>query len=149
MKILIACSGGGHLTQALALRQWWGRHDRCWATFPVEDARSRLEHERVYDIHYPTTRNIPNLLRNFPLATRVLAAERPDVVFSTGAAIAVPFFLQAHLFRAATVFLEPVDRISAPSLTGRLVYPFADEFLVQWEGMREFYPAARNVGVVL
>lgn len=149
MKILIACSSGGHLTQALALREWWGQHDRCWATFPVEDARSKLVEEKVYEIHYPTVRNIPNLLRNFRLARRVLAEERPHIVFSTGAAIALPFFSQAHFFGARTVYLEPVDRIASPGLSGQLVYPFSDEFLVQWEQMREFYPAARNVGVVL
>lgn len=149
MKILIACSSGGHLTQALALRPWWGEHLRCWATFPVEDARSRLANERVYEIHYPTVRNVPNLLRNFGLARRVLARERPDIVFSTGAAIALPFFVLARCYGARTVYLEPVDRVRSPGLSGRLVYPFTDEFLVQWEVMRRFYPGSRSVGIVL
>lgn len=149
MKILIACSSGGHLTQALALRDWWGQHERCWATFPVEDARSRLSRERVYEVHYPTVRNLPNLIRNFVLARRVLASERPDIVFSTGAAIALPFFCQARFFGARTVYLEPVDRIFMPGLSGRLVYPFTDEFLVQWESLREAYPGSRVVGIVL
>lgn len=149
MKILIACSSGGHLTQALALRDWWGRHDRCWATFPVADARSRLSDERVYEIHYPTVRHLPNLMRNVGLARRVLAAERPDIVFSTGAAIALPFFAQARFFGARTVYLEPVDRITSPGLSGRLVHPFTDEFLVQWESMLRHHPGARNVGIVL
>lgn len=149
MKILIACSSGGHLTQALALRGWWGEHERCWATFPVEDARSRLADERVYEIHYPTVRNVPNLLRNFVLARRVLRRERPDVVFSTGAAIALPFFSQARFFGARTVYLEPVDRITTPGLSGRLVYPFTDRFFIQWESLRSAYPGSEVVGVVL
>jgi len=149
MKILIACSSGGHLTQALALKDWWGRHDRCWATFPVADARSRLADERVYEIHYPTVRNVRNLLRNFVLARQVLSQERPDVIFSTGAAIALPFFSQARIYGARTVYLEPVDRIVAPGLSGRLVYPFTDAFLVQWEQMLRHYPEARDVGIVL
>lgn len=149
MKILIACSSGGHLTQALALRGWWGEHERCWATFPVEDARSRLADERVYEIHYPTVRNVPNLLRNFVLARRVLRRERPDIVFSTGAAIALPFFSQARFFGARTVYLEPVDRITTPGLSGRLVYPFTDRFFIQWESLRSAYPGSEVVGVVL
>lgn len=149
MKILIACSSGGHLTQALALRDWWSKHERCWATFPVEDARSRLSDERVYEIHYPTVRNLPNLLRNFVLARRVLRRERPDIVFSTGAAIALPFFSQARFFGARTAYLEPVDRIATPGLSGRLVYPFTDRFLVQWESLRGAYPGSEVVGVVL
>lgn len=150
MKLLIACSSGGHLTQALALRDWWGQHQRAWATFPVEDARSRLADETVYEVHYPTVRNFPNLLRNIRLARRVLAAERPDVVFSTGAAIALPFFLLARFFGARTVYLEPVDRISSAGMAGKLAYPFTDQFLVQWESLRvKAYPDATTIGVVL
>lgn len=150
MKILIACSSGGHLTQALALRSWWGEHDRVWATFPVEDARSRLSNERVYEVHYPTVRNLPNLLRNFVLARRVLATERPDIVFSTGAAIALPFFMLARFFGARTVYLEPVDRITSAGMAGQLAYPFTDLFLVQWENLRTTaYPDATTIGVVL
>lgn len=150
MKLLIACSSGGHLTQALALRDWWGEHDRVWATFPVEDARSRLGDERVHEIHYPTVRNLPNLLRNVILARRVLAEERPDVVFSTGAAIALPFFVLARFYGARTVYLEPVDRITSAGMAGRLAYPFTDKFLVQWDGMRDTaYPDAEVIGVVL
>lgn len=150
MKILIACSSGGHLTQALALRQWWGEHERVWATFPVEDARSRLSDERVYEIHYPTVRNFPNLVRNIGLARRVLARERPDVIFSTGAAIALPFFMLARAYGARTVYLEPVDRISSAGMAGQLAYPFTDAFLVQWGSLREStYPDATSIGVVL
>lgn len=149
MRVLIVCSSGGHLTQALALREWWGEHERSWVTLPTEDARSRLVGERVVEAHYPTVRNLPNLMRNFGLARRVLRAERPDLIFSAGAAIALPFFVQARRFGARTAFLEPVDRITTPSLSGRLVYPFTDSFLVQWEALAELYPGAENVGVVL
>lgn len=149
MRVLIVCSSGGHLTQAMALRDWWGAHERSWVTLPTEDARSRLRGENVVEAHYPTVRNLPNLARNFVLARRVLRSVRPDVVFSTGAAIAFPFFVQAREFGARTVFLEPVDRITSPSLSGRLVYPFTDSFLVQWDALAQVYPGARSVGVVL
>ncbi len=149
MRILIVCSAGGHLTQALALRGWWGQHDRSWVASPTEDARSRLHGEVVVEAHHPTVRNLPNLLRNFVLARRVLRDTRPDLVFSTGAAIALPFFAQARRYGARTVFLEPVDRITTPSLSGRLVYPFTDAFLVQWQSMRDTYPDSHVVGMVL
>lgn len=149
MRILIVCSSGGHLTQALALNDWWGSQERSWVTLPTEDARSRLAGETVVEAHYPTVRNLPNLLRNFRLAHRVLKTERPDLVFSTGAAIALPFFVQARAFGARTVFLEPVDRITSPSLSGRLVYPFTDSFLVQWDGLRRLYPGSQDIGVIL
>ena len=96
-------------------------------------------------------RNLPNLvLRTSGSRIDVLSRDStPDLVFSTGAAIALPFFMEAHGYGARTVFLEPVDRITTASLTGRLVYPFADRFLVQWESLREIYPEAVDIGVVL
>lgn len=149
MKILIACSSGGHLAHAFALQPWWQQHERLWVTSPTDDARAKLIGERVIEAHHPTVRNVPNLLRNIVLARRVLKDYRPDIVFSTGAAIAVPFLVQARSVGARTVYLEAVDRIEKASLTGRLVYPFADEFLVQWQPLAERLPESRNVGVIL
>lgn len=149
MRILIVCSSGGHLTQAFALRSWWQNHGRVWVSLPTEDARTKLANETFHEAHYPTVRNLPNLLRNFALAHKILKEVRPDLIFSSGAAIALPFFMQARSFGARTVYLEPVDRITSPSLSGTLVYPFADEFLVQWDSLRAHYPGSRHVGIIL
>lgn len=149
MKILIVCSSGGHLTQAMALHEWWSSHDTHWVTLPTDDARTKLADFDVREAHYPTVRNFPNLIRNFGLARIVLRELRPDLVFSSGAAIALPFFMQARFFGARTAFLEPVDRMSSPSLTGRLVYPFADYFLVQWQELADSFEESINVGVIL
>lgn len=149
LRLLIVCSSGGHLAQAWALRPWWVQHERTWVTLPTEDARARLAGEDVVEAHYPTVRNLPNLARNFGLAARVLRRVRPDLVVSTGAAIALPFFTQARLVGARTAYLEPVDRIASPSLSGRLVYPFSDLFLVQWDSLGDWFPEAHRVGVVL
>ena len=149
MRILIACSSGGHLAQALALKPWWGDHDRLWVTGPTADARMKLAGERAIACHWPTVRHIPNLVRNTRLARRVLRDYRPDIVFSTGAAVAVPFIVQAHSVGARSIFLETVDRIDKPSLTGRLVYPFVDDYLTQWEQLGERLPRSKLVGLVL
>ncbi|MGO0577073.1 UDP-N-acetylglucosamine--LPS N-acetylglucosamine transferase [Ornithinimicrobium panacihumi] len=149
MRVLLVCSSGGHLAQMWALRPWWEQHERRWVTLPTEDARARLVGEDVVEAHYPTVRNVPNLLRNTLLARRVLRDFRPDVILSTGAAAVVPFFVQARSVGAWTVHLEPVDRISDLSLSGRLLYPFADRFFVQWPELAEQVPGSECVGVVL
>jgi UDP-N-acetylglucosamine:LPS N-acetylglucosamine transferase len=149
MKILIACSSGGHLAQALALKPWWGEHDRLWVTGPTPDARTKLAGERAIACHYPTQRSISNLLRNTRLARRVLRDYRPDIVFSTGAGVAVPFIVQAHSVGARSIFLETVDRIDKPSVSGRLVYPFVDDYLTQWEQLGDRFPRSKLVGLVL
>ena len=149
MRVLIVCSSGGHLAQLHCLDAWWRRHERAWVTFDKADARSLLEGERVYWGHHPTNRNVPNLLRNTALALRVLARERPQLIVSNGAGIAVPFLWLGKLAGARTVYVEVYDRVDTPTLTARLVRPVLDRMVVQWEEQRRFYGEGVFLGAVL
>lgn len=40
------------------------------------------------------------------------------------------------------------DRIDKPTMTGKLVYPIADKFVVQWDEMKQVYPKAINLGSI-
>ena len=146
---LLVGSSGGHLAQLLALEPWWAEWRRTWVTFDTADATSRLAGERVVWAHHPTTRNLPNLLRNAMLALRVVPRLRPDVVVSTGAAVALPFFMVAWVLRIPTIFIEVYDRIDTKTLTGRLVRPFTSQYCVQWEDQLALYPGAKVIGALL
>jgi UDP-N-acetylglucosamine:LPS N-acetylglucosamine transferase len=145
----MVCSSGGHLAQLAALAPWSERHRRRWVCFDTPDAVGVLRGEEVTWAHHPTTRNALNLVRNVALAWRDLRRRRPDVVVSTGAGVAVPFFVVARLLGIPTVFLEVYDRLDTPTLTGRLCRPFATAMLVQWEEQRRLYRGAEVVGCVL
>lgn len=149
MRVMLVASAGGHLAQLLALSRWWGNSERIWVTFDTGSAIAALRDENVVWAHHPTTRHLGNAVRNLALACQVLRQHRPDLVVSTGAGVAAPFFLAAHALGIRTVFIEVVDRITSRTLTGRLVYPFTDEFVVQWEVQRQLYPAARVIGPTL
>ena len=118
-------------------------------TFETEDAVSQLQGERAIWCHHPTNRNLPNLLRNTVLAIRLLLHERPSLIVSSGAAVAVPFFFLGRLVGAKTAFIEVVDRIDSPTLTGRLVRRISSTVLVQWAEQQRFYPGAELVGPIL
>jgi len=145
-SVTFVCSSGGHLAHLHRLETWWRPYRRLWVTFEMPDSTSLLAGERTVWAHHPTTRNVRNLVRNFVLAWRVLLRERPDVVVSSGAAVAFPFFLVAFALRIPRVYLEVYDRIDSPTLTGRLCYPLADLFLLQWDEQRRFYPRGRVIG---
>lgn len=149
MKALLVCSSGGHLGQLYRLRPWWDRHERVWVTFGHPQTESLLRGERVILAFAPTTRNIPNAVRNLRLAIKVIRAERPDVVISDGAGVAFPFFIVARLFGVRTVYLEVYDRISRPTLTGRLCYPLSSLFLLQWPEQASSYPRGKLIGCLL
>ncbi|CYU55319.1 TPA: UDP-N-acetylglucosamine--LPS N-acetylglucosamine transferase [Streptococcus suis] len=148
MKICLVGSSGGHLAHLNMLKPFWSKHERFWVTFDKEDARSILKNEQVFPCYFPTNRNVKNLIKNTFLALKILKKEKPDVIISSGAAVAVPFFYLGKVFGAKTVYIEVFDRIDKPTVTGKLVYPVTDKFIVQWEEMKKVYPKAINLGSI-
>lgn len=148
MKVCLVGSSGGHLTHLHMLKDFWKDKDRFWVTFDKEDARSILENEKVIPCYYPTNRNIKNLIKNTFLAIRILLKEKPDLIISSGAAVAVPFFYIGKILGAKLIYIEVFDRIDKPTVTGKLVYPIADKFIVQWEEQKKVYPKAINLGSI-
>ena len=146
---LLVGSSGGHLTQLWALRPWWQQGPRTWVTFNTPDAMSLLARESTIWAHYPTTRNLPNLLRNAWLAWRTLRRLRPDIIVSTGAGVALPFFVFARLMRIPTAYIEVYDRIDSATLTGRLCRPFTTVMCVQWQEQESLYGNATLIGELL
>ncbi len=147
-KICLVSSSGGHLAHLYMLKKFWHDKDRFWVTFDKDDAKSMLNNEKKYHCFHPTNRNIFNLVKNTFLAISVIRKERPKVIISTGAAVAVPFFYIGKLYGVKLVYIEVFDRVNTPTLTGKLVYPITDKFIVQWEEMKEIYPKAINLGSI-
>ena len=129
-------------------KPFWRDKNRFWVTFDKEDARSLLKDEKMYPCYFPTNRNIKNLIRNTFLAIRVLKKEKPDLIISSGAAVAVPFFYLGKMMGAKLIYIEVFDRIDKPTMTGKMVYPIVDKFIVQWEEMKKVYPKAVNFGSI-
>jgi beta-1,4-N-acetylglucosaminyltransferase len=150
MKIALVASSGGHLYELFCVRDFWKSRDRFWVSFPTADAKYLLRDEGVvYWAAFPTVRNVPNMLRNIALAWRVLRSERPDLILTTGAGVAAPFIWIGKLLGIRSVYIDSVTRISEISLTARLVYPFVDRLLVQWEELTKLYPKAEYRGRIL
>lgn len=146
-KILLVCSSGGHLDQLLALLPAPTGTDVAIATFLKPDALAKVAGHRTYGLYWPTNRSITALARNLVLAARTLHHERPDLIVSSGAAAAVPFFwLGKTFFRTRTVFIECVDRIDNPTLTAKLVRPVTDRFVAQWDEQLAGFPRRERVG---
>ena len=147
--VMLVASTGGHLAQLLVLRPWWEQHRRTWVTFDKADARSTLAGEDVVHAFHPTTRNAGNALRNLRLAHQVLRRVQPDLLVSTGAGVALPFFAIARSMGIPSVYLEVYDRVDSATLTGRLCRPLATAFCVQWPDQLQQYAGAELVGNLL
>jgi UDP-N-acetylglucosamine:LPS N-acetylglucosamine transferase len=147
--VLLVCSSGGHLVQLRALRQAWSGLETLWVTDDTHDARTLLDGERVVYAHGPTCRNLRTLMRNLRLARRLLRDVRPRALVTTGAATAVPFAWIGRLRGARVVYIESLSRIDRPSLSCRLIAPFAERIYVQWPELEAACPRARYAGTVL
>ena len=149
IDVLVVCSSGGHLFDAVAIAPAWRDRTRAWVSFDKADVRSLLGGEHLYVAYGPTNRNIPNLLRNLRLAWRVVAETRPRVVVTTGAGVAVPFAWVARLRGARVVYVECAGRVDRPSLSARLIGPVATHQYAQWPDLADGWRRARYAGNVL
>ncbi len=147
-KILLVGSSGGHLAHLYMLKPIWSKYERAWVSFDKEDARSILRDEKFYHCYFPTNRSFKNFIRNFFLAIKVLHREKPDIIISSGAGVAVPFFWLGKLRGTKNIYIEVYDRIDASTLTGKMCYPVSDLFVVQWDEMKKIYKHAINLGSI-
>lgn len=96
-----------------------------FVTFDKQDANSQLKGEKVYHCYYPTNRNFKNLFKNTILGRKLLRKEKPDIIISSGAAIAIPFFFLGKVFfRKKCVYIEVFDRIEKGTIAGKFCYHF-------------------------
>ena len=130
------------------LKPFWKDKDRFWCTFDKEDARSLLKGEKFYPVYYPSNRSIKALIINTFRAIKILKKEKPDLIITSGAAPAIPFFWIGKLMGAKTVYIEVFDRIDKPTISGKICYLVADKFIVEWEEMKKVYPKAINLGSI-
>ena len=146
MKICIVSSCGGHLTEVRCLRPVYEAHEH----FYVLNDRAQLPPDMQGRTQFIThSERDWRFLLNLWEAFRILRAERPDVILSTGAGPVVPFAIVGKLlFGTKVIFVETITRIDAPSLTGRIMYRMADDFYYQWESLRPFFPKARYGGAL-
>lgn len=146
---LLVCSPGGHLLQMLSLEPSWSHLSVAWVTLRAPDSENLLAGQKVVFAHGPTNRSLGNLVRNLRVAWRVVRRRRPDVILSTGAALAIPFFLVGRLHGCRLVYVESLTRTRGLSLSGRVVYPLSDAFFVQWPEAARGLSRASSAGSLL
>lgn len=140
MKILVASSIGGHLTEVMRLAPLFEGHE---VSLVVNDAAALPDFPFAAVYRIAHAERDWRVFLNFVEAARIVEAERPDVVVSMGAGPAVPVALVAKWGAGSRIlFIESAAAVSRPTLTGRLIYQFADRFFYQWPALKQVYPEA-------
>jgi beta-1,4-N-acetylglucosaminyltransferase len=149
MKIGLICSHGGHLSETLQILEAFEGQQIFFATYHSARDESIRQLAPAYFTDNIGT-SVMRMLQASLWALDVLRRERPDVVLSLGAEIAIPFFYWSKLLGIKTIFIESWCRVENLSRTGRLVYPVADQFWVQWpQLLAACGPKARFNGAVI
>ena len=80
------------------------------------------------------------LLINSIISLCIYIKFRPGYIVSTGAHTAGPMCCIGKLLGSKIIFVETFANSKTKSVTGSLIYKFADLFIVQWEDMLKLYP---------
>lgn len=144
-KVLFISSTGGHLSEMLQLKDMFNRYDYHIIT---EKTKSNLSLKEKYPnkVNYLIygTKDHPltypfKLLANCFKSLYFYFKIHPDYIITTGAHTAGPMCLIGKIFGSKIIYIETFANINTKTITGRLLYPFADMFIVQWHSMKKNY----------
>ena len=149
MNLLLVCTSGGHFSTMYRLKPFWEKHNRVWVSDPRCNVKLLSQNnEKLYCLPFQAPRDYFALLRNMPRIFKIVFKEKPELIVSTGASIAIGFAIAAKILRKKFIYIESISRSVDLSLSGKLVYYLADEFYVQHPGLCQKYRTAKFKGYV-
>jgi len=149
-KVMFISSVGGHLTQLLELSSIFKNYDYVLVTEKTSVTNNMNNKYKTEYLAYGSRqylfKYIFKFLYNVCKSFYLFIKYRPDVIVTTGAHTSVPMCYIGKLFCKKIIFIESFAKRTSPTLSGRLVYPIASIFIVQWKTMLKFYPKAKYFG---
>ncbi|KAL7478370.1 hypothetical protein ACHAW6_004137 [Cyclotella cf. meneghiniana] len=104
---------------------------------------------RPREVHQSYISSILPTLYSIYHAMHLLIEEKPDLILANGPGMCVPLMYIAFLYRLlglpwvlAMIFVESLCRVRTLSLSGKLVYPIVDQFVVHWPSLKKKYSLA-------
>ncbi|KAL7874384.1 hypothetical protein SRHO_G00053540 [Serrasalmus rhombeus] len=175
--VLVVAGSGGHTTEIIRLMEslsqvYTPRHYVIADTDKMSEDKIRaFESSKVkgdspaqFTIHrIPRSREVRQswsssvlstlyaLLYSVPLVFRL----RPDMVLCNGPGTCIPLCAATLLLgilglkRVLLVYVESICRVESLSLSGKILYHFADYFFVQWQPLQTRYPKSVYIGRIV
>ncbi len=151
-KVLFISSTGGHLSEMMMLKDLFNKYDYHIIT---EKTKSNVKLKDKYKgkvnyLIYGTKDHMLTypfkLLANCFKSLYYYIKIRPDFIVTTGAHTAGPMCCLGKIFGSKIIYIETFANMKSKTATGKLVYKFADMFVVQWKSMLKIYPKATYGG---
>lgn len=148
IKICFTSSSGGHFEQLIMLRPLMEEYDSYIVTekldYDITVGQIPIKH--VVQINRTDSYFFLKFLFNIIKSLIIVIVNRPTITISTGALASIPLIVWTKLFGGKVIYIESFAKIDSPNISGRIAYKFADQFYIQWESMRKFYPKAMFKG---
>lgn len=150
-KILFISSTGGHLSELLQLEPLINEYESYLVTeWTKSNETIKDRYRNVFYVIYGTKSNLLTYVFKFAINSIICLILqikiRPDIIITTGSHTCVPMCYIGKLFGSKIIYIETFANFNTRTLTGRLVYPIADSFFVQWESMLKLYPKSKFGG---
>ena len=142
-NVMFISSTGGHLNEMMQLKSLFKKYDYYIVT---EKTKSNLSlknkyKDRVSFLVFGTKDHMLTypfkLLYNCFKSLFIYFKVHPDYIITAG-----PMCCIGKIFGSRIIYIESFANISTKTVTGKLLYPIADKFIVQWEEMKKLYPDA-------
>lgn len=151
-RVMFISSSGGHFTELTQLKPLFNKYDYQIVTEKTKESddlklkyKDRIDFlifgTRFHPIKYPFI-----LLANCFISLFYYIKYHPKYIVTTGSHAAGPMCCIGKIFGSKIIFIESFANITSQTITGKLIYKFADLFIVQWESMLKLYPKAVYVG---
>ncbi len=152
-KVLFISSTGGHLDELLRLNELFKKYNYYLIT-ERDKTNEYLKDKYVNKVSY-----LPYCTRSKPFSYIFLFIYliiktiffyfkiRPDVIVTTGTHTAGPMCYLGKIFGSKIIYVETLANVNRKTATGKLIYPIADLFIVQWKEMLNLYPKAVYGGI--
>lgn len=148
-KVMFISSTGGHFNELSQLKSMFDRYDYEIVT---EKTKTNANLKKKYNgkLHYllygTRFHPLPYFLLVLPgncfISLFYFLKYRPEFIITTGAHTAGPMCCIGKLFGSKIIYIESFANSKTKTATGKIIYKFADLFIVQWEDMTKLYPDA-------
>ena len=151
-KVLFIASTGGHLSELMQLQSIYEDYDYRLITEKTNSTKglnNKFKNRVGYLVFGSKDHKFSYLFKftyNCFKSLFMYLTFNPSVIVTTGTHTAVPMCYIGKFFGSKIIFIETFANSKTKTLSGRLVYPIADEFIVQWESMLKLYPKATYGG---
>lgn len=153
-KVLFISSTGGHLNELLQLKALFKEYESYLIT-EKDKSTQGLQIDGIKKIKYLVygTRSkilvypfifIFNCFKSLFYYFKI----KPKVIITTGTHTAVPMCYIGKLFGSKIIFIETFANRNTKTLSGKMVYPISDLFIVQWKEMQQLYPKSVYGGAI-